>query len=177
MSAVKSLLENRMTLAEMKSLSGLISKDELEVLKVLKFCLSDQPKLAFRSAWLLEDVAYFHPDSFKIVVPEFLKAYPKIKNLSVKRHFTKILMLLTKSSEKSTHYDFDECLETTFDWLLDKETPLAVQCNAMDVIYNLSYKDDWVLEELKNILEQKLITQSPALISRSKRILKRYKSH
>jgi hypothetical protein len=68
---------------------------------------------------------------------------------------------------------FDECLTVSFDWLLNRETPVAVQCNALDIIFQLSPYHDWIIEELAVILEQKLVSNSPALLSRSKKILKR----
>lgn len=71
--------------------------------------------------------------------------------------------------------DFDSILEATFDWLINPKTPLAVQCNAMDIVYRLSPYHDWIKEELKVVLEQKLLVKSAALNSRTKRVLKKLK--
>lgn len=175
-----SKLSKKINLAEVKQLALLTSKGEISINDLFSLCLHQHQQVAFRASWILEYVAHNFDASFSVVIPQFLIAYPNIKNLSVKRHFTKIMMLLY-NSKKLNDSNFDtelhnECLTATFDWLLNAKTPLAVQCNALDLLYNFSKQEDWVLDELKLILEQKLITNSPALISRSKRLLKRINS-
>jgi len=73
------------------------------------------------------------------------------------------------------HEYLDTLIEGSFDWLIDPETPVAIQCNCMDVLCNLSEKEDWIADELRNILEQNLLSDSPALLSRTKSVLKKLK--
>ncbi|MEO5911238.1 MAG: hypothetical protein ABIP95_10145 [Pelobium sp.] len=161
-------------------LAILTANGEIEFSDILNLCIDPDKQIAFRAAWLLEIAEVMVMDDFKPMVADFLKIYPLVKNESVQRHFTKIMMRLTRSEIQEAYAiqsaDLENCLNITFDWLLDIQTPLAVQCNCMDIIYRLSYGRHWILEDLKMILEKKLLSGSPALISRSTRILKKMKS-
>ncbi len=57
----------------------------------------------------------------------------------------------------------------------DPGTPVAVQVNCMDVLYNLRGHEDWIADELKQQTEFLLRNASPALLSRGKRILLKLK--
>ena len=178
--ALTQKLSNKLNLPEMKRLGLLTSEKEISISDLFSLCLHTNHQIAFRASWILEYVAITYKSIFAEIIPQFLKAYPLVKNLSVKRHFTKIMMILCKDNmlddnnfKSGLH---EKCLTATFDWLLDPKTPLAVQCNTLDLVYNFSKQEDWISYELKVILEKNLITNSPALISRSKRILKRLNS-
>ncbi|MFC5282666.1 hypothetical protein [Pedobacter alpinus] len=170
----------KINLEDVKKLTALTLNREISINDLFSLCLYQHQQIAFRASWVLENVADSTVNVFEEVVPQFLNAYPQIKNLSVKRHFTKIMMMLYKTNrlnEQNFNADLlEKSLTATFDWLLDPKTPLAVQCNALDLVFDFSKKENWVLEELKVILEKKLVTNSPALKSRSKRLLKRINS-
>lgn len=161
-------------------LAILTTNGEIEFKDILNLCLEPDKQIAFRAAWLLELVEMMAMDDFKPLIGDFLKIYPLVKNESVQRHFTKIMMRLTRLEIKEFYTiksaDLERCFGITFNWLLDHQTPLAVQCNCMDIIYQLSNDKHWIMEDLKIILEKKLLSGSPALISRSTRILKKMKS-
>jgi hypothetical protein len=74
-----------------------------------------------------------------------------------------------------TYSDLENCLNTSFEWLINPKTQVAVKCNCIDIIYHLLEYEDWMLEELKLILEKNLLSNSPALLSRTKKILKKIK--
>ena len=152
---------------------------EIALQDVLDLCFHDKDKIVFRAAWLLEHVEVSSPERFKSVLINFIKCYPNQINWSAQRHFTKIMMRLTRKDLMNFYRlkpdDFDLIIEATFDWLINSKTPLAVQCNAMNIIYQLSPYHEWVKEELKIVLEQKLLVESAALTSRAKRVLKKLK--
>lgn len=143
---------------------------------VISLCKHKDQQVAFRASWTLDFIAAVYTELFLVNLSDFLKLYPTVKNLSVQRCFTKVMMMLTERKFMHTQNFnskiFDDCFTATFDWLIDSKTPLAVQCNAMDIVFQLSPYHNWVVEELTVILQQKLISGSPALISRSKKILK-----
>lgn len=150
------------------------------VANVLDLCFNPNAQIAFRAAWLLENIEKLSAQHFLTICSDFMQRYTKQNNLSGQRHFTLIMMRLTKADGmrfyKLKPEDFDEVLAATFLWILNPKTPVAVQCNAIDVIFQLAKYHEWVLDELKVILEKNLVSNSAALISRSKRILKRMKS-
>lgn len=170
-------LKARLDFDGMVELSSLTAKGKASCEDLIDLCGHPDQQVAFRASWVLEFFAASKSEMFLKYLSQFLTLYPKICNQSVQRSFTKILMLLTKRKfmlvQKLNPAMFDECLSASFDWLINPKTPVAVQANALDVIFQLSPYHDWILEELKVILEQKLTSGSPALISRAKRVLKK----
>lgn len=170
-------LKGRLDFFRMTELSFFTANGKVKCGDLISLCRHQDQQIAFRASWVLEFFAHDKPELFINHLPDFLVLYPKILNQSVQRCFTKILMLLTAKKFLVAHsispVIFDECLSASFDWLINPKTPVAVQANALDVIFQLSPYHDWVLEELKVILQDKLVSGSPALTSRAKRILKK----
>ncbi|WP_442794871.1 hypothetical protein [Pelobium manganitolerans] len=131
--------------------------------------------IAFRASWVLERVLLFYPEVFKDWIGEFLTTYPIVKGFSAQRHYSKMLLMLYKekliNQSKFSEPQFELCLEVSFDWLLNPKTPVAVQCNIMDAIALLAKHYLWAYDELQHILQQKLVSNSPALAVRAKRLL------
>ena len=139
----------------------------------------EDPQVVFRAAWVLENVYTRYPSTFDNIQRLFLRDYAKQKNRSAQRHYSKIAMYISHPVQsfmsQVKHEDLGVLIEGSFDWLIDPETPVAIQCNCIDVLCNLSEKEAWIADELKNILEQNLLSNSPALLSRTKSVLKKLK--
>ncbi|HWK99320.1 MAG TPA: hypothetical protein VNQ55_05215 [Parapedobacter sp.] len=137
----------------------------------------DHPKLAFRAAWLLEYIAVNYPDRFMLVMNPFLARLAHQKNPSCQRHFTNILIRLTRPKVPTSYQrtllstDREQLVETVFSWLIDPQTPVAVQANCMDVLLNMSGEFEWIREELKLQIEFLLRDGSAAIQSRGKKVL------
>jgi len=133
--------------------------------------------IAFRAAWVLEYIAVHYPERFMPVFADFLSMLPNQRNRSCQRHFTKILMLITDPRAPENYRDAylgadRECLaETVFGWLIDPHTPVAVQVNCLDILYNLTGEFEWIKDELKQQTEFLLRDGSAAMQSRGKKIL------
>jgi len=135
--------------------------------------------VAFRAAWILEYIATHHPDRFMPVFDAFMSRLPVQRNLSCQRHFTKILMAITHPRAPQPYrkayraMDRLPLVETIFSWLIDPRTPVAVQVNCLDILYNMSDEFGWIREELKQQTEFLLRDGSAAMQSRGKKILKK----
>lgn len=160
-------------------LTELVNNDKIDILDVLELCENGNAKVVFRAAWLLENVALKFPEIFKKVLTQFLVNYESQENESAQRHFSKIAMHI--SEKRWIHYyelnyiDLEKCLNASFKWLIHPKTAVAIKCNCIDIIYQLSEYEDWMLEELKLILEKNLLSNSPALLSRTKKVLNKIK--
>ncbi|WP_353136407.1 hypothetical protein [Pseudopedobacter sp.] len=166
-----------------KDILDLASKVNRKIVKIRDiYNLSlehDDPQVVFRAAWVLENVYVYYPSAFDNIQRLFLRDYSKQKNRSAQRIYSKIAMHISQPVQsfmnQVKHENLDTLIEGSFDWLIDPETPVAIQCNCMDVLCNLSKKEDWIAGELRNILEQNLLSNSPALLSRTKSVLKKLK--
>jgi len=171
-------LEKHHTKEDMRYLTNLVREGVINVNDVFELSFDEKKKVGFRASWFLENVVAECPGRFKTVAKDFLDSYHLQQNLSARRCFSKIALYMLGgiwfSINNLKHEDFKNCIETSFDWLLENNTPLAVQCNCIDIIYELSDHEDWILEELMPILERNLLTTSPALLSRTKAILEKH---
>lgn len=175
-SEIEKQLKNKLDFDGMIQLSFLTANGNVKCEDLISLCDNPDQQVAFRASWVLEFFAHANSETFLSHLTGFLALYPKVTNRSVQRCFTKVVMMLTEKkfllAQRLKASKFDECLSASFDWLMDSKTPVAVQANALELIFQLSPHHDWVLEELKVILQQKLVSGSPALISRAKSILK-----
>jgi hypothetical protein len=153
---------------------SLAAKCANSIPELIKLCLHSNYEMAFRAAWILEMVATAQQEQFKEHLNEFIEAYAVLKNQSCQRHFTKILMSVTNGqshNERLSGSDIEGIIETTFGWMIDPQTPVAVRVNCMDILYNLKDTDDWIGGELCAQIEFQLANGTAALQSRGKKIL------
>jgi hypothetical protein len=144
--------------------------------ELIKLSLLADYELAFRAAWILEQVAFLYDQEFHKLIPDFAAAYIKLENKSCQRHYTKMMMHLSVPAHIDHHLggvDLDPIVETTFEWLIDADTPVAVRVNCMDILYNLRKKYDWIAGELEEQIRFQMREGSAALQSRGKRVLQR----
>lgn|GEM_PF-566153 len=137
------------------------------------------PTLAFRASWVLEQVAYQDPERFLSIFEAFASRTAEQTNPSCQRHFTKIWMYLTAPripvpyQEAYRNVNRAALAETIFSWLIRPKTPVAVQVNCLDILYNLIGEYDWIKDELTHYIEFLMRDGSAALQSRGKKILQK----
>src|SRR5690606_7339623 len=118
---------------------------------------------------VLEYIATRAPQRFLPVFTEFMTRLPGQQNPSCQRHFTKILMVITGPKAPPAYQeayaaaDREQLVETVFGWLINPQTPVAVQVNCMDILFNLTAEFGWIGEELQNQVEFLLRDGSAAL--------------
>jgi len=173
-----------------KKLSSALSKANAIKIAQDKTCLpgdlidlSFDPvkEISFRASWVLEQFLYYRLDDLLQSLPEFITGYLIQKNQSCQRHFTKIMMFIvdlesfSDSSIVLARYK-EQIIETTFDWLINPETPVAVQANCMDILFPFCKEQSWIKDELRFQVQFLLRDGSASLQSRGKRILKKLKT-
>jgi len=172
-----------------KRLSKSLSKADAVKIALDKSCmpgdlisLSLYPhnEIAFRASWVLEQFLYCRWEDLISLIPEFITGYLIQKNPSCQRHFTKIMMYLTEAGSQKeikpllNEYQ-EQIIEITFDWLIDPQTPVAVQVNCMDILLHFGKEQAWINEELRSQVQFMLKDGSAAVQSRGKLILKKLK--
>lgn len=156
----------------------LAENDELSVAAAHRLCYTTgRGRVAFRAAWILEYIAIHCPEKFLLIFDDFIQRLPEQQNFSCQRHFTKILMEITGPNlhrcyrEAYARVDKEQLVSTAFEWLINPATPVAVQANCMDVLFNLTADFGWIRVELRDQIEFLLRDGSAALQSRGKKIL------
>lgn len=151
----------------------------LDIQELYTLCYHPEQTLAFRASWILETIVLTHPEQLLPVIDKFLSDFPKQKNRSCQRHFTKILMCIQDNNaspllkEALAQADREALVSVVFDWIIDPDTPIAVLANCMDILFSFSKEFDWIREALGHQLDILMDRGSPALNSRGKRIFQK----
>jgi hypothetical protein len=160
-------------LAHIEKLKMEVSAGEITVEQIIHLCFHPQQKIAFHAAWLLEGLVI---DNWALILPHlsyFIDSFPKINNLSVKRHFTKILLLLEKEGYSfQDHFDCEAMIAICFDWLISAKTPVAVKANCISVLAVFSKKEIWIKDELLLLIDQLTPLESIAFFARATKVKK-----
>lgn len=135
---------------------------------LMDVALNSNEKNSWRAAWVIDKIHETHP---QLILPYKEKIIQKLKavsNLSKKRHFLKQISLLDIPDE---HFGFlaDYCLNT-----LSSAEPPAVRVHAMQILYNISEKENDLKPELIHVIEQEIEYRSTAgITSRGAKLLKK----
>jgi hypothetical protein len=158
-----------------------LSANTEDIKQFLVLTFYPKKEVAFRAAWILENVYWKNPSNFLPLLDEFISAYCLQKNMSCQRHFTKMMMDITSPDNKvyplavEMGNDFEAVAETTFEWLINPKTPVAVQANCLDILFNFSRHYEWIKDELVSQTEFLLKNGSAAIQSRGNRVLAKLK--
>ncbi|WP_282636016.1 hypothetical protein [Sphingobacterium thalpophilum] len=155
-------------------LQGISLRDLLDI------SLEKDKVVSFRAAWVFETIVLKDSRLLQGLLPQFFGNIRMQKNWSCLRSYSKILMYLT--ADKNTVYPLsqdieEELIEYAFQWMIDPKCPVAVLVNCLDILNNLSKKHSWIKEELlAQIHYFQQMKPSPALLSRTNRILKKQRA-
>lgn len=139
--------------------------------------INEDERASFRAAWALEHLLLKDVESLRKYTENILQIYFTSTNWSVLRSISKLIMLLLKNPLKYILY-IDEklqglLLDKTFNLLATNDCPIALRCNAYDIIFLTGKDENWVLSELKTQIYFDLEKNTtPALRSRGEKIIK-----
>jgi len=176
LSAIKTTLAK----TKVENLAAIAAK-EIEVKELIDLTFHQEQQIGFRAAWILENVYVNHPTQFLPHLPYFLACFAQQNNLSCRRHFTKILALITHkkaSAEAKTfmqNYDTDSLVATVFEWLIDEQVPVAIKSHCLNILANLHAKHGWIKEELLATMDYLVDKESIAFYAKVKQIRKQLK--
>lgn len=173
------VLASPLTKKDILALSQKVGKQN-SVSELFELCfIKQKPAVAFRAAWVLENVSLKYVAAFLPYFHTFITRLPEQKSQSCQRHFTNILLqfcspkapLILKDA-LATVPDQSILVETIVEWLIASKTPIAVRVNCLEILLYFSDTYDWLKDELKAQTEYYLRDGSPAMQSRGRRILK-----
>lgn len=173
----------------LKQLSAAMGKKKIDKLSLLlderNFALNDlidltfhaDKGIAFRAAWLLENMFLKEPQSFLPYIRYIINRIKDVNNPSCKRHYAKILMHITSPraplSIRQTINDIDlePAIEQCFDWLIDPNVLVAVKSFASEALFNMRVRYPWIVDELPGQLEYLMRDGTAAIQSKGRRLL------
>jgi hypothetical protein len=144
-----------------------VHSDDTMFKQVYSLITSHNPKLAWRSAWIIDNAAENHPEILVPFIPDVVAQLLQTKNSSLKRIFTRML---------GRHEIPEELLAPVVDYcfkLLSPAESPAVRVNAMQVLYNVSQKEPGLKQELAATLESLLEEGGSAgFINRTEKLIR-----
>src|ERR1700744_2282608 len=158
-------------------LSKLLKQQNFALRDLIDFTFHEDKTIAFRAAWLLENVFLVNPELYLPEIDYLLARFKEVTYQSCQRHYAKIVMHLTSPKAhpiikaKLAETDLEPVVEQCFDWMIDPKVLIAVKVFAAEALFNLRHRYTWILEELKNQLEFLMRNGSAAIQSRGKKLL------
>ena len=164
----KSILEGPISRAAVDLVIDNAGNDPEKFRILTEFVLNGKEPLPSRAAWALVGIDEKYPELIIPYISPLIKALPDFVHPGTKRNVLKILT--RKTIPKKLHGKLaDQC----FIWLLNRDTPVAIQVYSMQIIANLSGLYPELMLELKEVLESRIQTSLPGFKSRAKKILKK----
>lgn len=160
-----------------------ILKDKSLFPELLDICFLVRDETSIKACWILEFVCIEKMEWLLPHIDTFTNNIGEIKYDSTKRTTANICELLCKAyfgtkpspvKEILNETHLQKITETCFDWLINDEK-VAAKAYAMNALYLLGFKIDWIHPELKRILELGFGNHSAAYKARARHILKKLK--
>lgn len=166
---------------KVNELAKIAAENKFSINELIDLTFHHQEQVAFRAGWILENICISYPDRFLSAAVYFLDRFVEQSNLSCRRHFGKILALMTSKKASSTvkeiilNYQTDQIVETVFSWLIDDKVPVAIKSHCLNILANFNIKHPWIKEELLATMDFLIDKESIAFYAKVKQIRKQLK--
>ena len=146
---------------------------------LLALTLHPKKEIAFRAAWILENLFWADPLRFIDDIDDLATKLPLVKNESSLRHYFKILIQLTDKridkqiAQKISAMDMEPVISRCFDLLIDESSPIALKVFAMELLFNLRHREDWITETLIGQIQLLMEDGGPAIRARGRMVLRK----
>lgn len=167
--------------SKVNKLAAISIQNGIAIKDIIDLTFHPEEKIAFRAAWILENIYENSPRNFVPFIAYFFSVFPKQNNLSARRHFSKILALITKKNalpeikQVLESYDTEKLVETTFSWLIDEEVPVAIKSHCLNILANFNTAHPWIKDELSQTMAYLVDRESIAFFAKVKQIRKQLK--
>ncbi len=162
-------------------LTSIAAEENFSIRELIDLTFHKEEQIAFRASWILENIYLKHQEGFIPLSTHFLTVFSTQNNLSCRRHYGKILALMTSKKaplsikELIQEYDTEQLVETVFSWLIDEKVPVAIKSHCLNILANLSLKHPWIKDELLQTMDYLIDKESIAFYAKVKQIRKQLK--
>ncbi|WP_052496183.1 hypothetical protein [Pedobacter lusitanus] len=172
------ILKTTLQKNKIEKLASIASEEAFSVQELINLTFHQDEQIGFRAAWILENIYTLYPERFLPAAECFLIRFPQQNNLSARRHYSKILALMTgrraspELKKALADYDTAILVEVVFSWLIDTKVPVAVKSHCLNILANLTERHSWIKEELIQTMGFLVDKQSIAFYAKVKQIRK-----
>ncbi|MET0760171.1 MAG: hypothetical protein ABWZ56_07105 [Flavobacterium sp.] len=128
-----------------------------------------------KGVWILEMIAEMQTDLLTDYINTICETFSNIKNDSAIRGMSRIAFFLGTSTKiKLTEIQEEKIIEICLDWLI-REERVAPKVYAMKTLEHFSKKNQWIKDELRNIINKDYAAQSAGYKAAAREVLKKIK--
>ncbi|QEM10216.1 MULTISPECIES: hypothetical protein [Mucilaginibacter] len=163
-------------------LSRILREKQFDLHDLIDITFHPDKPLAFRAAWLLENMFLQDPGVFTQNLEYLIERIPQVTNPGCQRHYAKILMHATEEKEQSpvkqklNTLNLEPAVEQLFDWMINSKVKIAVKVFAGWALLNLRHRYPWVADELPAQLEFLMRDGTAAIQSAGRKMLQELNS-
>ncbi len=166
-------------------LSNMIISENFPLSELIELNFHKDRRISFRSAWVMEKIAFNDINYITPVFEDILNRFNKIHNPSLARHYNKILLQVFSLKKQNTlpeplknildKSNPEIIIEGCFKWILTPKCPVAALIWSIEILLN--YIDDypWLKEELPPIIQRINVDSTPGLKNYCSKISKKFK--
>lgn len=175
------LLKSPLHKTKVEQLAETASAESFSLKELIDLTFHSEEQVAFRAAWILEYVYCRCSERLLADAGYFLNRFHLQDNLSARRHYGKILALMTKKNAPQAvkqfieGYETEQLVDIAFSWLIDDNVPVAIKSHCLNILANLSTKHNWIREELLQTMDFLVDKESVAFYAKVKQIRKQLK--
>ncbi len=158
-------------------LTNLLLHKNFNLRDLIALTFHNDKNIAFRAAWLLENVFLKKPQWFLNDLAHLTENMGLVMHAGCKRHYAKIAMHITSPKAHPDvkaailAMDMELVINQCFDWLIDPKVLVAVKAFAAEALFNLRHRYPWLSEELSAQLSYLMRSGSPAIQNKGEKLL------
>ncbi|RKR83294.1 hypothetical protein BDD43_3498 [Mucilaginibacter gracilis] len=158
-------------------LTDILHNRQFDITDLIELTFTRQREIAFRAAWILENLLLSTPTKFVNHLEYIIAQFPEVKNKSCQRHYAKIIMHLTRPDadkavkQKLDAINMEAIVERCFDLLIEPKTPAAVKAFASEILFNMRLRYTWIGAVLSEQLQIMMPGGKPSIQAKGRRLL------
>lgn len=161
----------RIGVREIEIWREMVLQDDSLFQRIYQLIYSENPRIAWHSAWIIDHVSEADPGKLEIYVPEMIDHLPHLKSSALKRHFTRMLL-----NQEIPENRLGILIDVLYNLLTPAEA-IAVRANALQLLLNITLLVPELQSELISVTEAILEEElTPGMKSKARNVLRRLKN-
>jgi len=166
---------------KVNKLTQIVRKQRFNLRDLIDLTFYENKTVAFRAAWLLENVFLVNPVFYLPEMDHLLHKFQQVQYPSCQRHYAKIMAHITSPKahllirQKIAETDMEAVVEKCFDWMIDPTVLIAVKRFAAEALFNLRNRYDWIADELAAQVQYLMRDGTAAIQTYGKKLLETLK--
>lgn len=145
--------------------------------RLVEFATDLSNKNHHKGIWILEMMAEKQADLLQPFASKLLEKIPQFSHESAIRGSARIVYFMSVAKPQFLSEEHQQqCIEIALDWLIKDEIKIAPKAVAMYTLAHYAKNQEWLKDELRQIVEKEYAKQSAGYKAAAKKVLKHINS-